>query len=412
MTVWANASTGSTFAGFYGALTGTTTPQTLVMNANKAVTARFTLNGPYALSLTTSGSGAGTIQVSPSGPYYYGVSVTIWANVSVGSTFNGFTGSLTGSTTPQVLVMNGNKTIDAQFTLSSNPGPQTPPPTQNQKPVADLSEGKPYQGFVNTEITFDGSRSRDPDGNITKWFWVFGDNMNGTGKTVRHIYSKAGTYTVTLTVTDNKGATNIDTTTCVITQPNRPPTTPIILGPTNGTKNTMYTYTVLSTDADNDTIQYTIDCGDLVSRSSGFLPNATNYTVNHSWAAAGRYSVTVTVTDNQTESSAKMTVYIDAVKTGEIGYLLDNDSDGIYDAFYSDELKQTMTVQKKDGSYTIDSDRDGDLDYTYNETNGLTLYQKPLKTSGFEPVFLICIIIAAVICGIIVSVLLWKKLYI
>ena len=46
----------------------------------------------YTLTLTTSGTGSGTIQASPAGPYYYGASVTIWANASVGSTFTGFTG--------------------------------------------------------------------------------------------------------------------------------------------------------------------------------------------------------------------------------------------------------------------------------------------------------------------------------
>ena len=117
VTIWANVSTGSTFAGFTGGLTGTTTPQTLVMNGPKSVDAAFTLNGPYSLTLTTSGTGSGTIQASPSGPYYYGASVTIWANASTGSTFTGFSGDLTGTTTPQTLIMNESKHVDAQFTL-------------------------------------------------------------------------------------------------------------------------------------------------------------------------------------------------------------------------------------------------------------------------------------------------------
>ena len=117
--VWANVSVGSTFNGFTGSLTGTTTPQTLIVDGNEAVDAQFTLNGPYTLTLTLNGTGSGTIQASPAGPYYYGASVTIWANASVGSTFTGFTGSLTGTTTPQTLVMNGNKAVNAQFTLQS-----------------------------------------------------------------------------------------------------------------------------------------------------------------------------------------------------------------------------------------------------------------------------------------------------
>jgi hypothetical protein len=122
--------------------------------------------------------------------------------------------------------------------------------------------------------------------------------------------------------------------------------------------------------------------------------------VNHSWAAAGRYSITVTVSDNQTESSSEITVYIDAVQARGIGYLLDNDGDGIYDAFYSDESKQTMTIQKKDGSYLIDSDGDGDWDYTYNATKGIQSYPMMQKTPGFE------IIIAM---GAITFVLFWKR---
>jgi hypothetical protein len=71
----------------------------------------------YTLTLTTSGTGAGSIQASPSGPYSYGTAITIWANASAGSTFTGFTGALTGTTSPQILLMNGNKTVNAQFTL-------------------------------------------------------------------------------------------------------------------------------------------------------------------------------------------------------------------------------------------------------------------------------------------------------
>jgi hypothetical protein len=70
----------------------------------------------YTLTLTTSGTGAGMIEATP-GPYVNGTLVTIWANASIGSTFTGFSGDLNGTTTPQTLLMDGNKTVDAQFTL-------------------------------------------------------------------------------------------------------------------------------------------------------------------------------------------------------------------------------------------------------------------------------------------------------
>jgi len=55
--------------------------------------------------------------------------------------------------------------------------------------------------------SFSGSASRDSDGTITNYAWNFGDGAMGSGVTVTHTYRAPGTYGVTLTVTDNGGAT-------------------------------------------------------------------------------------------------------------------------------------------------------------------------------------------------------------
>lgn len=54
--------------------------------------------------------------------------------------------------------------------------------------------------------TFDGSGSTDDHG-IAAFGWTFGDGGAGSGATTSHAFASAGTYTVTLVVTDTAGQT-------------------------------------------------------------------------------------------------------------------------------------------------------------------------------------------------------------
>lgn len=78
-----------------------------------------------------------------------------------------------------------------------------PAPAANQPPVASFTATCP-----SLTCTFDGSSSHDPDGSIASYSWNFGDGQTGTGVTPSHTYAQGGTYSVTLTVTDNNKATN------------------------------------------------------------------------------------------------------------------------------------------------------------------------------------------------------------
>lgn len=61
--------------------------------------------------------------------------------------------------------------------------------------------------------TFDASDSSDSDGSIASYDWEFGDGTTGTGEVVDHSYESGGDYDVTLTVTDDEGATDSQTQT-------------------------------------------------------------------------------------------------------------------------------------------------------------------------------------------------------
>ncbi len=77
----------------------------------------------------------------------------------------------------------------------------------NQKPKA-VANVNPMTAKVNEQISFDASASTDTDGQITQYLWNFGDGTTSSQKIVQHSYSEAKSYTYSLTVTDDKGATD------------------------------------------------------------------------------------------------------------------------------------------------------------------------------------------------------------
>jgi hypothetical protein len=98
------------------------------------------------------------------------------------------------------------------------PPPPPPPPVSHLPPVAVISVDQ-YAGEAPLTVMFDGRGSTDPDGIITQYWWDFGDGTTGSGYVVQHQYSTAGTFIVSLIVTDNSGLFSTLATTQIVGQP-------------------------------------------------------------------------------------------------------------------------------------------------------------------------------------------------
>ena len=116
--------TGSTFAGWGGACSGTG-GCVVAMTAAASVTASFTLN-QYVLSTALAGTGSGSVASVPAGitcgtdcteSYAHGTSVTLTPTPATGSTFNGWSGACSG-TGSCVVPMTAATTVTATFTLN------------------------------------------------------------------------------------------------------------------------------------------------------------------------------------------------------------------------------------------------------------------------------------------------------
>jgi PKD repeat protein len=82
----------------------------------------------------------------------------------------------------------------------------------NVAPVVSFTRS-PLVGSAPLTVAVNGTGSSDSDGTIVGYGWTFGDGGTASGVTASHVYPTAGTYTITLTVTDNAGATASTTAT-------------------------------------------------------------------------------------------------------------------------------------------------------------------------------------------------------
>ena len=162
---------------------------------------------------------------------------------------------------------------------------------ENEPPILDafISTG---EAEVGEAITYDATASSDPDGEIVSYLWEFGDGSTRTDVAGTYAYATAGTYTVSVTITDDRGATAEGSTTIeIVDVANQPPVAVIAASATDAEVNEAITFDgSQSTDADGNIVSYQWNFGDGVE--------GINAVETYAYSAPGIYSVTLNVTDD------------------------------------------------------------------------------------------------------------------
>jgi len=267
--------------------------------------------------------------------------------------------------------INGTFTVTLTVTDddgTSNSSSSTKTILKNEPPIPLFTES-PKTVYTGEIITFNASDSYDPDGNITNYFWDFGDETNTTGIIVNHAYVDDGVYTVTLTVTDDDGETATKSTAKTVS--NRPPIALFTENPTIAfTDDIIHFDASSSNDPDGSVISYFWDFGDGT--------DATGVTVDHAYEDDGVYTVTLTVTDDDGETATKSTaktvsnrppiaLFTDDATNADVDELIRFDASDSYDPDgiilnyfwdFGDGTNATMCVilghvYTEDGNYTV-----------------------------------------------------------
>jgi PKD repeat protein len=163
----------------------------------------------------------------------------------------------------------------------------------NRSPIAVIS-ASPLKTTLAHPVTFNGTNSVDPDGEIVNWTWIFGDGVRDYGEEVSHTYTVYGTYLATLTVRDDSGG--INTSSVLITVRNQPPVAIMNVTPVSALTGEVVTFDGRnSSDPENQIAEYFWSFGDGDS--------ATGAIVTHTYSDDGRYIVRLTVVDEDDTAS-------------------------------------------------------------------------------------------------------------
>jgi DNA/RNA endonuclease G (NUC1) len=173
-----------------------------------------------------------------------------------------------------------------------------PPIAAIAGPAGSIEEGG--------SVTLNSSGSLDPNGSIVSYEWDFGDGTSASGVAVTHEYAQDGVYSARVTVTDNDGLTGSAVFAVIVTN-----VAPVLGAVPGGSVNVGTAYTVEGTFADPgaDAWTATVDWGDGSAPSTAALATRA-FSLTHTYATPGAFTVVVTIADDDASTSTSHTVLV------------------------------------------------------------------------------------------------------
>ncbi|MDS0301115.1 PKD domain-containing protein [Halogeometricum sp. S1BR25-6] len=183
-------------------------------------------------------------------------------------------------------------------------GTDSRPIMVNAPPEGNFTANSPSERiFLGDRVTFDASGATDESASRLTYAWNFGDGGDASGVRPTHVYDEAGTYAVTLILTDARGASTIVTDEVRVLAP---PTAGLVASGADLATDEEVTFDASgSNDPDGRIAEYRWDFGDETTTVTDG-PSAT-----HIYDEPGTYTATVTVVDDDGLSdSTQLTVQI------------------------------------------------------------------------------------------------------
>jgi PKD repeat protein len=252
----------------------------------------------------------------------------------------------------------------------------------NVAPIVDAGEDR--TSSEGAPVAFNASFS-DPGILDTHTIaWNFGDGATATDTlTPTHTYTNNGEYDVSLTVTDDEGAST--TSTFKVTVNNMTPAIASLTGDTKINEGDKANFSIVATDPGSDELTYTWDFGD------GETATGTDSHITHTFAKNGDYTVTATVTD-QDGASTNSTLEVEVNNLAPVITELTGDteiSEGDLASFSAtatdagnDELTyswnfgdDTDPVTGRDATHTFTDNGDYTVELTVTDSDGATVIQ-------------------------------------